>query len=106
MRRVLRAVGLLPYLSVQEREFIQLGLSQASRDRACEFLWQIEGAACIGWALRLLPRLWPMDEQFDGTLDTAALGAPERCLIETAALRPLEELEAARERIKLSINPG
>jgi hypothetical protein len=98
---VLKTVGLFSYLTVHEREFLRLGLSQASRDRACEFLWQIEGAACIGWALRLLPRLWPMDEQFDGKLDTAALGAPERRPIATAALRPLEELEAAREQIKL-----
>ena len=101
IRGVLRSVDLFAHLTAGEQEFFRLGLSQASRDKACEFLWQIEGAACIGWALRLLPRLWPMDEQFDGKLDAAALGAPERRLIETATLRPLEDVEAARERVKL-----
>ncbi len=100
IRDVIMAAGVFSHLTFREREFLRLGLSQASRDEASEFLWQIEAAACIGWALRLLPRLWPMDEPFDGKLDAAALGSPERRLVETATLRPMEELEAARERIK------
>ena len=42
-----------------------------------------------------------MDEQFDGKLDGRSLSASERRLVETATLRPLAEIEAARERIKL-----
>jgi len=85
----------------EEIRFFKLGLTQRSRERANEFSWGIEAAACIAWALRLLPRIWPMDEQFDGKLDGRSLSASERRLVETATLRPLAEIEAARERIKL-----
>jgi hypothetical protein len=42
-----------------------------------------------------------MDEQFDGKLNFVALAVPQSRLVETANLRPLEEIQAARERIKL-----
>ena len=101
IRNVLSELGLSSSLTSEEREFLYLGLSDASRTKACGFSWQIEAAACIAWALRLLPRVWPMDEQFDGKLDFEALAAPERRLVETAHLRPIEEIQAAAERIKL-----
>jgi hypothetical protein len=101
IRNVMRNLSLLAYLTSGEREFLHAGLSEAARAKACNLLWQIEAAACIAWALRLLPRLWPMDEQFDGKLDFAALAAPEQRLIETANLRPFEEIRAAGETIKL-----
>lgn len=101
MREVLRKLDLSCALASEEREFLHLGLSAASRTRACGFSWQIEAAACIAWALRLLPRLWPMDEQFDGKLDFQLLAAPERGFVENASLRPIEEIQAAAERVKL-----
>src|SRR5437870_2346808 len=101
MRNVLSKLGLSSCLTSEEREFLYLGLSDASRSKACGFSWRIEAAACMAWALRLLPRIWPMDEQFDGKLDFEALAAPERRLVETASLRPIEEIQAATERIKL-----
>ena len=96
-----RAVGLSSDLTDGERRFIRLGLSGDARATAGEFCWQIEAAACLAWALRVLPRLWPMDEQFDGQLDAATLASPERRLVESADLRPPEEIAAARERVKL-----
>jgi hypothetical protein len=101
VRRAFRLAGLACGLSRVERKFLRLRLSTSSKAAASQFLWQIEGAACIAWALRLLPRIWPMDEQFDGNLDEASLGAPERRLIETASLRPMEEIQAACDRVKL-----
>lgn len=101
LRRVLRERGLVPFLTCDERKFLRLGLTELSRAEAHRFLWHIEAAACIAWALRLLPRLWPMDEQFDGKLDFASLGGPQRHLVQTATLRPVGELEAAGDSIKL-----
>ena len=101
IRNVLRSVGLLSLLTPEELEFLRLGLSERARTKSSEFLWQIEAAACIAWALRLLPRLWPMDEQFNGKLDIAALGAPDRRLVETATLRPIDEIKSACGRVKL-----
>jgi hypothetical protein len=101
VREVLRKLDLSCALASEEREFLHLGLSADSRKRACEFSWQIEAAACIAWALRLLPRLWPMDEQFDGKLDFQLLAAPERAFVENASFRPIEEIQAAAERVKL-----
>jgi len=72
IRNSLRVTGLSEYLSRKEHEFLNLGLSQPSRDTANQVLWQVEAAACIAWVLRLLPRLWPMDEQFDGRMDADA----------------------------------
>jgi hypothetical protein len=57
LRDALRTAGLSSHLTVEERDFIQIDLSQASRNKADEFLWEIEAAACIAWALRLLPIL-------------------------------------------------
>jgi hypothetical protein len=101
MGGVLRKLNLSSSLSSVEREFLHLGLSDASRTQASGFSWQIEAAACIAWALRLLPRLWPMDELFDGKLDFQSLAAPEKRLVETASLRPIAEVQAAAERTKL-----
>jgi hypothetical protein len=101
VRGDLRRGGRFSQLTLAEREFLRLALSQASYESAGQFTWQIEAAACVAWALRLLPRLWPMDEQFDGKLDLPALGSPERQLVETAALRPFEEIQTARARVKL-----
>jgi hypothetical protein len=101
VREVLCKLDLSSSLANDEREFLHLGLSAASRTKACGFSWQIEAAACIAWALRLLPRLWPNDGQFDGGLDFQSLAAPERGLVQTATLRPMEEIQAAAERIKL-----
>jgi hypothetical protein len=101
VREILRKLELSDALMREEREFMHLGLSGASRARACGFSWQIEAAACIAWALRLLPRLWPMDEQFDGKLDFQGLAAPEGGLVENASFRPIEEIQAAAERVKL-----
>jgi len=42
-----------------------------------------------------------MDEEFDGRLDAATLGAAERRLVETTTLRPFDEIRAAGERIRL-----
>jgi hypothetical protein len=101
VREVLRRLDLSNSLAGEEREFLHLGLSAASRTKACGFSWQIESAACIAWALRLLPRLWPMDEQFDGKLDFELLAAPDRGMVENASIRPIEEIQAAAERVKL-----
>jgi hypothetical protein len=101
MRNVLSQLGLSSSLTSEEREFLSLGLSEPSRTKACGFSWQIEAAACLAWALRLLPRIWPMDEQFDGKLDFEALAVPEQRLVETASLRPMEEIHEAAERVKL-----
>jgi hypothetical protein len=65
VRELLRRLDLSCSLASEEREFLAVALSAASRAKACEFAWQIEAAACIAWALRLVPRLWPMDEQFE-----------------------------------------
>ena len=101
MQSVLSKLGLSSSLTTEEQEFLCLGLSDASRTRACGFSWQIEAAACIAWALRLLPRIWPMDKQFSGKLEFEVLAGPERRLVEAATLRPIEEIQAAAERIKL-----
>ncbi len=101
MREVLRRLGLSSSLASQERQFLGLGLSETSRTEAGELGWQIEAAACLAWALRLLPCLWRPDEQFDGKLDFESFAAPERRLVETASLRPKEEIRAAAERLKL-----
>jgi hypothetical protein len=100
IQKAFRTVGLSAHLTRAEREFLRLGLSDSSRAKACEVLWQIEAAACIAWAIRVLPRLWPMDESFDGKLNFLSLAAPEYRLVETASLRPFEEVQAAAERVK------
>lgn len=101
LREALRKLDLSCCLSSEEGEFLHLGLSAACRARACKFSWQIEAAGCIAWALRLLPRLWPLDEQFDGKLDFQLLAAPELGFAQNASLRPIEEIQAAAEQVKL-----
>jgi len=100
-RRSLAREGLFDRFTTQELHFFKLGLTKRAREMANGYSWGIEAAACVAWALRLLPRIWPMDEQFDGKLDEGTLFSNERGLMETAALRPLAELEVARERVKL-----
>jgi hypothetical protein len=100
IQKVFRTAGLSADLTRSEHAFLRLGLSDSSRAKACEVLWQIEAAACIAWATRILPRLWPMDESFDGKLDFLSLAAPEYRLVETASLRSVEEIQAAAERVK------
>src|SRR5262245_29030072 len=57
-QQVLNRLGLSSSLTSEELGFLRLGLSEASREKADRFSWQIEAAACVAWALRLLPRLW------------------------------------------------
>jgi hypothetical protein len=41
-----------------------------------------------------------MDQSYDGKLDFASLAAPQYRLVETANLRPFEEIQAATEHVK------
>jgi len=99
--RALQEAGAAAGLTTNEFTFLRCRLSAESRESANQMLWQIEGAACIAWALRLMPRIWPMDEQFDGKLDEKTLLSPKQQLVVSAALRPREEIEAARKRVEL-----
>jgi hypothetical protein len=100
-RRALKEAGAAAELTMKESVFLRSSLSAESRKSANQMLWQIECAACIAWALRLLPRIWSMDEQFDGKLDQETLLSPNRRLVASAELRPREEIEAARKRAEL-----
>jgi hypothetical protein len=98
-RESLTGADLWGALTLVERRFTRMGLDEASARHAGQALWQVEAAAVLAWAIRLLPRIWPMHEQFDGSLDEALGAEGLEGMLRNARLRPLEEIQTEYERV-------
>lgn len=99
VRKYLVAANLWSTLTPEERGFVGMGLNEASATHAGRVLWQVEAATVLAWAIRLLPRIWPMHEQFDGGLDDVLGEAGLEGVLRNARLRPLEEIQTEYERV-------
>lgn len=97
----LASAGLIDHLTAEERALLEAGLCDKAREQACQVSWQVEAAACIAWALGLMPRIWPMDEHFDGRIDNEMLLTSVQTLLRTARLKPFKEISTACERVKM-----
>ncbi|HWA93717.1 MAG TPA: DUF4272 domain-containing protein [Terracidiphilus sp.] len=97
----IRSAGLWENMSDSERDFIQTGAFETTPRQRVDASWLIESIVCLTWALGLVERIPPYDEecQQDKLKFPKDVGAKD--LIEQARLRAREEIELQRDWAEL-----
>ena len=90
-------------LTSSERELSEATLITITEEQQINASWWIEGAAMLAWALGIIPELPPFDTQVEHELlsripNPGSLASYRQ----SARLRPIEELEAARSAAELA----
>jgi hypothetical protein len=100
--QIARQIGVHNAFSPKEKIF--LNDANAGNNQQCltNASWRLEALGTILWALKLIPWLPPYDEQFDGKVMGKIPGNSEIAeFILTTSLRPIDELNKARNRAEL-----
>ena len=93
--------GLRAHLSAEERDFFTTPLENVTEHTIVQLSWRAESAGVLAWALQLVDRLPPYDEQFSGTGDLLPLAEPIDEFLRGCDLRPRDEIERARDVAEL-----
>lgn len=96
--------GLDPFVTVQERHFLNRRLGRLAPEEAEAASWRIEAAAALGWALEFLDEPPPLDRPVDPAALLALLPSPwdkTRPFRTNAELLPEELIAFERERAEL-----
>lgn len=97
----LKAGGLWNDVEESERTFLQAGIYGISEQQRIDAAWLAESIACLLWALQIIPKVPPYDQEVSHDLVRTLPHIPIRDLIKTARLRPVNEIKRQRNIAEL-----
>jgi len=97
----LKRSGLWEFMTADEIRFAQSSILEMIEDDQTLFSWAVEAVACLLWALKLTDRMPSSDEEADPVILKLVPASDLRHFIDNASLRPVEEIDAARDLAEL-----
>lgn len=97
----IRSLGLWPYMSDDERKFLQTGVMETANQQRIDASWLVESMLCLLWALGRVEILPGYDKETSHELIKAQTGGSFHELLKTATLRPPQEIDKQRDFAEL-----
>ena len=97
----LRELGLWKKMTEEEREFLNAGPLEISRQGMVDASWLIESIACLLWALGYVAELPPYDEQTDHEVANQLPKESTEILFTKVSLRPAHQIQKQRDIAEL-----
>jgi hypothetical protein len=97
----LKAAGLWRDVEEDEKRFLQAEVDQITAQQRIDAGWVAESIMCLLWALQLLPKIPPYDQEASPELVNALPATSIKDLVEQARLRPQEEIKKQRDIAEL-----
>jgi len=97
----LRELGLWKKMTEEEREFLNAGPLEISRQAMVDVSWLIESIVCLLWALGYVAELPPYDEQTDPEMANRLPKESAETLFTKASLRPAHQIRKQRDIAEL-----
>lgn len=97
----LRELGLWIKMMKEEREFLNVGPLETSRQAMVDAIWLIESIVCLLWALGYVSELPPYDEQTDPEMANRLPKESAETLFSKVSLRPAHQIQKQRDIAEL-----
>jgi len=97
----LREADLWKDMGTTERDFMEAGSMQVTKQAIIDAAWLAEPAGCLLWALGCASDLPPYDQQVDPALTNKLPKEPTQILVTEAKLRSAESIQRQRDLAEL-----